>query len=105
MREGRNVATEGGVVYLIDQDPEEGGVLIVRIGLELRIDLDNECRGYGGEQTSLRHASAHVCLKTHATYEYQRCVQILAVFFQKFLVVQLALPMVTFVEFGTGVLL
>ena len=62
LRESRNIVAEGGVVYLIDQDLEEGGGLIVWIRLELGADLDDEGRSYGGKQTGLQRGSTHVCL-------------------------------------------
>ena len=49
----RNVVAERGVVDLVDEDAEEGGSLFVWIRLELGLDLDDECRGYSGEQTRL----------------------------------------------------
>ena len=49
----RNVAAESGVVYLVDEDAEESGGLSVRVRLELGVDLDDECRSDGREQTSL----------------------------------------------------
>ena len=58
LREGGNVVSEGGVVDLVNEDTEESGGLVVRVGLELRIDLDDECGGDGREQTSLRLLSA-----------------------------------------------
>jgi hypothetical protein len=51
--EGGNVVSEGGVVDLVDKDAEESGGLVVRVLLEVRVDLDDECRGDGGEQTGL----------------------------------------------------
>ena len=51
--EGRGVVSEGGIVDLVDEDTEEGDSLITRIGLELRLDIDDESRGDGGEKTSL----------------------------------------------------
>ena len=48
-----SVATEGSVVNLMDKNSEEGGSLLTRVGLELRLDVDDECGGDGGEQTSL----------------------------------------------------
>jgi len=48
-----NVVTESGVVDLVDEDTEESGGLFVGVWLELRVDLDDECGGDGGEQTSL----------------------------------------------------
>ena len=51
--EGGSVVSEGGVVDLVDEDTEESGGLITRVGLELRLDVDDEGRSDGGEQTSL----------------------------------------------------
>ena len=51
--EGRNVVAERGVVELVDQDAEESRYLVVRVLLEVRVDVDDERRGDGGEQTSL----------------------------------------------------
>ena len=53
LREGGSVVSEGGVVNLVDKDAEESDGLITRVGLELRLDVENECRGDCGEQTSL----------------------------------------------------
>jgi len=50
---GGRVVSEGGVVDLVDEDTEEGDGLVVRVGPELRLDIDDECGGDGGEQTSL----------------------------------------------------
>jgi len=51
--EGRNVVAECGVVDLVNQDAEESRCLVVRVLLELGVDVDDECGGDGGEQTSL----------------------------------------------------
>ena len=51
--EGRRIIPERGVVDLVDEDPEEGGGLIIRIWLEVGMYFNDECRGDGGEQTSL----------------------------------------------------
>jgi hypothetical protein len=51
--EGGGVVAEGGVVDLVDENAEKGGGLVVRVRLELGDDLDDECGGDGGEQTSL----------------------------------------------------
>ena len=48
-----SVDTEGGVVDLVDEDPEEGGSLLARVGLELRLDVDDECGSDRRKQTSL----------------------------------------------------
>jgi len=47
--ESRNVVAEGGVVDLVGRDTEESCCLVVWVGLELRIDLDDERGGDGGE--------------------------------------------------------
>ena len=49
----RNVAAEGGVVNLVDEDTEEGRGLVVRIRLESGVDLDDEGGGYCRKQTGL----------------------------------------------------
>jgi hypothetical protein len=51
--EGGNIASERRVVNLVNQDPEERGRLVTRVGPQFRGDLDDECRGDSGEQTSL----------------------------------------------------
>jgi hypothetical protein len=51
--ESGDVASEGGVVNLVDENTKEGGSLIVWIGFELRVYLDDEGRGDYGEQTGL----------------------------------------------------
>ena len=47
--ERRNVASEGGVVDLVNEGSEEGGGVDVRVGLQLRIDLDDESGSNGGK--------------------------------------------------------
>ena len=37
----------------MNEDAEEGRRFVVRVRLEVGVDLDNECGGDGGEQTSL----------------------------------------------------
>jgi len=59
---GGSVATERGVVRLVNEDAEESGRLFVRIGLELWVDLDDEGGCDGGEQTGLRFESVRVHL-------------------------------------------
>lgn len=53
LREGGDIISEGGVINLIDEDPEERGRLCTRVRLKLRIDLDDECGGDGRKQASL----------------------------------------------------
>ena len=50
---GGSIVSEGGVVNLVDENTEESGGLITRVGLELRLDVDDESGSDGGEQTSL----------------------------------------------------
>ena len=47
--ESGNIISEGGVVNLVDKDAKEGNGLIVGIGLELGVDLNDECRGDRGK--------------------------------------------------------
>ena len=49
MREGGSVVSEGGV----DKDAEESDGLITSVRLELRLDIEDESRCDGREQTSL----------------------------------------------------
>jgi len=53
LRKSGRIVPEGGVIDLVDKDTEEGGGLVVRVWLEMRVDLDDECGGNGREQTSL----------------------------------------------------
>jgi hypothetical protein len=53
-----SVATKRGVVHLVKDDSEESGGLIGWVWLELGMDLDDEGRSDGGEQTGLRPKSA-----------------------------------------------
>ena len=56
--DARYVVAKSGVVHFVNEDSEESGGLFVRIGLELRVDLDDERGGNGGEQTGLRPSLA-----------------------------------------------
>ena len=51
--EGGNVVSKGGVVDLVDKDTEESDSLITRVGMKLRLDIEDESRGDCGEQTGL----------------------------------------------------
>ena len=53
LREAWRVVSERGVVDLGDEDTEEGDSLITRVGLELRLDIEDESGGDSGEQTGL----------------------------------------------------
>jgi hypothetical protein len=46
---GGRIVAKGGIVDLVDEDTEEGGGFVVRVRLELGVDLDDECGGDGGE--------------------------------------------------------
>ena len=48
-----SVGAESGVVDLVDEDSEEGGSLLARVGLELRLDVDDEGGSDRRKQTSL----------------------------------------------------
>ena len=96
-----SVPSEGGVVDLVDEDAEEGGSLIARVGLELGLDIENECGSDGGEQTSLSPSS--VCIYrgfTRTAHEDKSRVQILVVFLHELLVVLLGLLAVVLEEPG-----
>jgi hypothetical protein len=48
LRKSGDVVSRGGVVYLVDKDTEEGGGIISRAGLELRLGLGDKCGGDRG---------------------------------------------------------
>ena len=52
-RGGRSLARDGGLVESEEDCAEEGGGLLVRIGLEVGMDVDDEGRADGREQTGL----------------------------------------------------
>ena len=56
----RNAATESGTVHRVNKDAKESSRLVVRVLLELGMDLDDERGGYGGEETNLQLDSVHV---------------------------------------------
>ena len=51
--ESGDVVSKSGVVNLVNKDSEESGGFITRVGLEMGVDLDDECRGDSREKTSL----------------------------------------------------
>ena len=53
LRQGGSVTAEGCVVNLVEKNAEEGSRFVVRVWLKVGMDLDDECGGDGGEQTSL----------------------------------------------------
>ena len=63
MGNDRSVATECSVVNLVDEDTKKGGRLLVRILLELWVDLNDERGSDGREQTSLWPESVRVHLR------------------------------------------
>ena len=46
---GGSVTSERGVVDLVDEDAEEGGGLVTRVRLKLRLDVEDECGRDSGE--------------------------------------------------------
>jgi len=50
---GGSVIAEGGAVHLVENNTEESGRFVVRVRLEVGMDLYYERRGDRGEQTSL----------------------------------------------------
>jgi hypothetical protein len=52
--ESGRVVPEGGVVDLVKKKTEEGSGHVVRVLLDVGVDFDDERRGDGREQTSLR---------------------------------------------------
>ena len=53
-RGGGVFARDDGLVESEEDGTEERGGLLVRVGLQLRLDIEDECRADGREQTSLR---------------------------------------------------
>ena len=53
-RYGRGLIGGGGLIKSEEDGAEEGGGLLVWIGLEVRLDVDDESRADGREQTRLR---------------------------------------------------
>ena len=98
LREGGNIFSESGVVDLIQEDAEERCGLIVWIGFEFRVDLDNESGSYGGKQTSLMSCLVYVYKGVSWTHEDERCTQIFVIFVKKFPVVLLGHLMVFLVK-------
>ena len=89
----------------MDEDAKESGSLLVWVSLQLGLDLSDECRGHGGEQTGLSLWLARVYRICFGTHKYQGGAQILVVFLDKILVIFLGLFTVVLVEFSTEVLL
>ena len=72
--EGGSVVAECSVVDLVNEDAQQSGCLVVRVGLELRVDLDDERRSYGGKQSSL------ICWSTGVSEKPLRLTKIRVVF-------------------------
>jgi len=53
-RDGRGLTRDGGLIESEENRAEESGGLLVRIGLEIRMDVDDEGRADGREQTGLQ---------------------------------------------------
>ena len=51
--ESGNIVSERSVIDLVNENTKESRGLVVWIGLELGVDLDDECGGNCREQTSL----------------------------------------------------
>jgi hypothetical protein len=49
LRESGSVVSKGGVVDLVKKNTEEGCSHVVRVLLEMGVDLDDECGGDSGE--------------------------------------------------------
>ena len=100
-----NVAAEGSVVDFVDEDTEEGGSLFTRVGLELRLGLDDEGRRHGGEQTSLHVKSARSRLgNTEETHKNEGGVHVFVILLDKLPVVFTCFVTVLLVESGPEIL-
>ena len=95
----RDIATESGVVHLVDENAEESSGLFVWVRLELGVDLEDEGGSDGGEKTSLRSGSASMHMQAAwGTHKYQGRVQLLVVPLRKFLVIPFSHLPITFIE-------
>jgi len=99
------VISERAVVEFVDKDAKEGGSLVVRVGLEVGVDFDNECRGDGREQTGLSPVLACVNQTPQGTHEDQGRVQIFIVLLYEFFIILLSLSAVVLKELSPVVLL
>jgi len=86
----------------VDEDTEESGGLLDLVGLELGVDLDDECGGDDGEQTGLYYESTRVTLSARKTHKYESGIQILVVFLDEFSVVLFCFTAVHVVEFHSA---
>ena len=78
----------------MDEDAKESGGLFVWVSLQLGLDLDDECRGHGREQTGLSLKLARVRRIWLETHEYQGGVQIFVVSLDEVLVILFGLLVV-----------
>jgi len=58
LRDCGDVVSKGSVVNLVYENTEESGRFAVRVGLELGLDVDDECGSQDGEKTGLNTVSA-----------------------------------------------
>ena len=63
LRDRWDIVAESGAVHLVNQDAEKSGGLFVWVGLELRVDFDDEGGSHSREQTSLSSKLACVSSK------------------------------------------
>jgi hypothetical protein len=103
--EGRRVIAEGGVVNFMDKDTEEGGGLVVRVRLELGVDVNDKRGGHRREQTGLLPKLAPPHLSSDGTHEDQGGVQILVILLHESPIVLLGLLAVVFIESSPVILL
>ena len=104
-RERRDITAGSSITDPVDEDTEESGRHFVRVWLELRLDVDDECGGYGGEQTSLDVESVHLYVSNvrKFTYKDQGGAQVFVVFLDESSV--FCFPAVHLVELGLVILL
>jgi len=62
--DGRSVTRDGRLIESEENRAEEGGGLFVRIGLEVRMDIDDEGGADGREQTGLRTGTGEIIEKS-----------------------------------------
>ena len=106
MWEDRSVVSEGSVVDLVDKDTKKSDSLITHVRLELRLDVEDEGRGDGGEQASLLTlVGTHPRKLEVKTHEDQSGVQILIVLLHELSIVLLSLLAVIIIELTPKILL
>ena len=100
--EGGNVASEGALIHLVGEDTQKNSGLVVRVRLELGIDLNETCRRDSRDKTSLASRLPRVRTRPH---DDSGRVQIFVAFLEELIVVCVSHLAVVVIESGLVVLL